>query len=71
MAIEFTNGASVHEIWADLPNGTCIAQFQYFTDAVDFAKVKIVRASQHVKLFVVNHYDGQSQLVCHPKEEAK
>ncbi|WMT85605.1 hypothetical protein NO932_11765 [Pelagibacterium sp. 26DY04] len=74
MAIEFRNGASVHQIWGDLAEGQCMASFQYFEHALMFAEAYMAgRPNESERLFVVSHYDGKSRMVgrIDPAHDAK
>lgn len=60
MKIEFTNGATVHQFWNDLEDGTLMAAFQYDTDAKKFAQDNIPRQDVGNSLVVVDHGTGET-----------
>ena len=65
MRIEFTNGATVHELWGKLPDGTLIAAFQYFAEARACAEQLIERKAPEVSLLVIDHGTGETRHIFH------
>ncbi len=65
MRIEFINGATVHQLWADLPDGTLVAAFQYFDHAKRWAEQGMEREPQEVSLLVVDHGTGETRRYFH------
>ncbi len=67
MRIEFTNGATVHQLWGVLPDGVLIGAFPDYSRAKAYAADAIDHEPEQCSLLVVDHGTGQSQLYTHPK----
>lgn len=65
MRIEFTNGATVHELWDNLPDGTLIAAFQHIGQAKDYAEQAMKRQNPEVSLLVIDHGTGETRRYFH------
>lgn len=65
MRIEFINGATVHELWGDLTDGTLVAAFQYYDQAKSWAERAMERQPSAVSLLVVDHGTGATTRYIH------
>lgn len=68
MDVSFINGATVNRCYAD--DGTeLLAHFQYESDAIEFAKMKLAEYAPHklINSFYVVHntYNGKMTMVRH------
>lgn len=67
----FTNGALVMRIWRFDGSGDIIAKFQYFSDALSFAKASAERISgdQDIFYLAVSDHENKFQCFFRPKQE--
>lgn len=61
MSIEFREPVFVHELWADLPDATLIAQCQHPMDAEALVTARLERDGPESKrrYVITNTYDGK------------
>lgn len=68
----FTNGSLVMRIWRFDGSGDMIAEFQYFSDALSFAKASAEKLSSGQDVFYLAVCDDENKFQCffRPKTEA-
>lgn len=70
----FTRGAVVNRMWGDMQEADMLAAFQYTSDAMDFAKMKLAEDAKRDFLScayaVADHSNGKLHVFGHSKEKA-